>query len=58
MTILKQLLEKWACKHKWKVHYNGAVYNTNDSPSKGDLPIRREQTLICESCGKIKKITL
>lgn len=53
----KALLEKWACMHQWKVHNSATIYGHLDDP-ENDLPIRRKETLICEKCGKIKKITL
>jgi len=58
--MMKELFEKWFCKHTWKLDYNNrtTVYDeTCRNPSK-DIPIRYENTriYICEKCGKIKKL--
>ncbi len=49
--ILKQLLFKFACHHVWKNHQRIQKF-------AGSLSIGYEDTLICEKCGKIKKIYL
>jgi hypothetical protein len=51
--MIKKLIEKWTCKHKWKVHYEVSVRD-----SGRDLPHTVRQTLICTECGKIKRIKL
>jgi len=51
--MIKKLIEKWTCKHKWKVHYENKIYNKGS-----ELPHTIQQTLMCEECGKIKKIKL
>lgn len=52
--VLIKLVEKLACCHEWKTHRRmssyGGVYDK--------LPIKVEETLICQKCGKIKKIKL
>lgn len=51
---LIKLVEKWACCHKWEKHY---IMNTySDDYSK--MPYKTVETLICQKCGKIKKIRL
>ena len=54
MTLLKQLLEKLLCKHKWKVQYELNIWHV----PKGKYPIEIRQTLSCIKCGAIKRITL
>lgn len=49
--LLKQLLSKWVCHHKWE------LYNRMNVTDKGKV-YKVEDTLICEKCGKIKKISL
>lgn len=56
MTFITQILDKWSCKHQWKVHDTTQVYDVHDDPN--GVPRFRQQTLICTVCGKIKKITL
>lgn len=51
---LIKLVEKWACCHKWETHKRMRSYD--DEHDK--LPSKVEETLICQKCGKIKKITL
>ena len=51
--LFKSWLAKFACHHKWYVHHKCDVYNGKDK-----IPIRFEQTLICQDCGKIKKMML
>lgn len=42
--------------HKWKIHFVTEHYGET---SNGEYDvIKRKQTLICESCGKIKQIYL
>ena len=51
--MIKEIIEKLTCKHKWEIHY------TTDIIVKfGEPPVGRKQTLICKECWKIKKITL
>lgn len=54
MNFIKQLFEKWACKHTWAIHNKTDIW----SSPKGLYPIQARQTLICTKCGKIKKIVL
>ena len=51
--LIKSWLAKFACHHKWSVHYEIDVYNYI-----GKSRIGVEQTLICQHCGKIKKLKL
>jgi len=53
--MILKLIEKWACKHQWKVHHNMEVYNTLNNPK---MPRKVRQTLICKKCGKIKQVDL
>ena len=52
--MLRKLIEKWSCKHKWKIHNTTNIRDT-EMP---DIPTAVRQTLICQECGKIKKINL
>lgn len=52
---LINLINKWACNHLWNVHYEIAVW---DKEASLEMPIETKQTLICEKCGKIKRIIL
>lgn len=51
---LIKLVEKWACRHCWKIHHTVDVYVS----SFDKMPYKTKRTLICSKCGKIKKITL
>lgn len=47
------LINKWACMHKYKLHKEMSIH------AKGyERPVEMRHTLICEKCGKIKKIRL
>lgn len=50
--IFKSWLMKFACHHKWFTYYKCDVLDHRDEI------IGFEHTLICEKCGKIKKIRL
>lgn len=58
---MKRLFEKWFCKHKWKSHYNEQfqeesfrrVHGGEESLGK---TVFTKEVLICENCGKIKKL--
>ena len=52
---IKQILEKWGCKHKWRIHHNSKIFLRGEI---NQFPIQVKQTLICEICGKIKQINL
>ena len=54
MEWLKNLLDKWSCKHDWKMHHQNNIFVGSDS----ERPYEVRQTLICNHCGKVKKITL
>lgn len=49
--LILAILQKWACKHKWKNHRETATYCDDD-----ERPTKIQQTLICQECGKIKKV--
>lgn len=51
---LIKLVEKLACCHDWELHRR---MNTYDEYSV-NKPWKIEETLICQKCGKIKKIQL
>lgn len=42
-NLLKQMLEKWACKHQWKV-LAGTEYSDGI-----------QYLFVCKKCGKMKK---
>ena len=52
--MIKQILQKLSCLHKWKSHNRTKVYD----PECRDTPYEIKETLICQTCGKIKKIKL
>lgn len=61
---MKSLFEKWFCKHKWISHHKQAYkreiferwqYEKEYRPT-GVTKETTEEVLICEKCGKIKKI--
>jgi hypothetical protein len=52
--MLKKIIEKLFCKHKWQVHSKIEVYGGEHSKT----PHTMRQTLICQECGKITKIKL
>ena len=51
---LIKLVEKLACCHELKTHRTMSSYNKTCD----ELPTKVEETLICQKCGKIKKIKL
>ena len=51
---LIKLVEKWACCHEWKTHRTMRSYDE----VWDKLSTKVEETLICQKCGKIKKIKL
>lgn len=52
--MLRKLIEKWSCKHKWEIHNTTNIRDT-EMP---DIPTAVRRTLICKDCGKIKQINL
>lgn len=54
MELIKKYLAKLACCHKWFVHKETRVWDV--SFGKTEYPTYSIQILICEHCGKIKKI--
>lgn len=50
-NILSKLIEKWLCKHKWKVFRETRIYSRTHNDITG-----YEYILICKKCGKIKRI--
>lgn len=51
---LIKLIEKCACCHNWETHFQTSVYEK----SYNKRPWEIQETLICQKCGKIKKIKL
>lgn len=51
--LLKLWVLKFVCNHTWDVHFNMRVYDHT-----GKSLIRVEQTLVCQNCGKFKKLEL
>lgn len=51
--IVKQILEKLACKHEWKLTGIHRVYGYDYQ--EGDLPIKVTIDYLCEKCGKFKR---
>ena len=54
MGFLKDLLTKISCHHDWRVDREVEIYKFSYSKS----PYKITQTLICNKCGKIKRIKL
>ena len=52
--MLRKLIEKLSCNHKWEIHNTTNIRDT-EMP---DIPTEVRQTLICKECGKIKQINL
>lgn len=50
--IFIKLILKLLCSHKWEFYFQSTTKNINGSIHKV------EHTLICQSCGKIKKIDI
>ena len=53
--VIEQILRKIGCFHKWKIHHIHKIFMRGEEKK---LPIEARETLICEICGKIKRITL
>ena len=51
--LLKLFVLKFVCNHTWSVHFKMNVYDYT-----GKSIVRVEQTLICQNCGKFKKLKL
>ena len=51
--MIRKLIEKLICRHKWEVHYTADIYS-----ELYEKPVEIRQTLVCKECWKIKKITL
>lgn len=69
IQLIKQLLEKWACKHKWeKVRRNthkeivperiGTIELPHSFFGKENYKTVVNEIWVCKECGKIKKIVL
>jgi len=57
--MIKKILEKLSCKHKWYTYNETETYSSFTCGSiKNEIPIKHKHTLICKKCGKIKKIIL
>lgn len=54
--LIKNLLKKWSCFHKWELHKEVKTYDPVFN--SGNRPVAIHQTLICNVCGKIKKISV
>ena len=52
--MIKKLLEKWACKHRWELYHGTNVYRSSEALT----PYEIRHTLICQKCGKIKTIKI
>jgi len=52
--MLKKLIEKILCMHKWNTYNESKTFEY----SGAELPIYVTHTLICEKCGKIKKVNI
>lgn len=52
--LIKKILAKLACSHKWELHNRTERFMFDEDQS----PYKRQDTLICQNCGKIKKIIL
>lgn len=51
--LLKKLLNKWACCHVWVEYKKTRVYEDDCK-----IPAYYEYLLICNKCGKIKKVKM
>lgn len=58
LNLIKQLLEKWACKHEWKLEIKSPVYLTRNGEQIGKHPKAIYYVYVCQKCGKLEKITL
>lgn len=56
--MLKQIIEKLFCKHKWITRAKINTFNEGESEQLGYLPYQTKVTFICDICGKIKQIIL
>ncbi len=55
LQALKNIVEKWGCKHEWKEYNRHETFD----PNLGlETPVNVYATLICKKCGKITKIRL
>jgi len=55
---LIEILNKISCHHDWRIHSSTDIYENVHWRAKDSKPIETRQTLICNKCGKIEKITL
>lgn len=55
--MLKQLIEKLLCKHKWEVLDRIRIYKTYFDQTT-DFPYKIIEVFVCQNCGKIKKIKI
>ena len=53
--MLKQIIEKFLCKHSWDLVRKVDVYDTSfcNNPQR---PVRTEFLFVCGKCGKFKKL--
>jgi Fe2+ or Zn2+ uptake regulation protein len=54
IELIKQILIKCGCMHKWKIHDESRVFHDD----KDTKPYEIRQTLVCNKCGQIKQIKL
>lgn len=51
--MIKELIEKWTCKHDWKEPYQVNLYRSKNGKTKR---CKSMIIYVCKKCGKIKKI--
>ncbi len=51
--LILALFKKWSCAHEWEFYYE-----TNMWVAGGKYPTEIHHTMICEKCGKIKRISV
>lgn len=54
MSFIKNILDKWSCKHKYKEISESKTFE--DEISK--RPFKIIKTFLCSECGKFKKINI
>lgn len=55
LKLILKILEKWACKHKWKDEFNTVVHWAK---SDGGGIAYYKILKVCTICGKYKKIKI
>ena len=51
--MIKKLLEKWSCLHKWETLREVSCYSPKNPEGR---PIGWTLTMVCTKCGKIKNL--